>query len=164
MKEQQNLKVKESAEAGMDATELLELDHRSVEKLFKDYEQLIEQKADAKKRTTLATTICNALTVHAEIEEQLFYPAAKKEIDETDLIFEAAVEHTTMKFLISEMSAASKKDALFDAHVKVLSEYVSHHVKEEEKELFPKVRKTKLDLNALGSKMVKLKANLSNEK
>lgn len=142
------------------AIDMLTSDHRKVEKLFREYEDLVESKADGKKRAALAAAICEELTLHAQVEEQVFYPAAKKATGEDDLILEAAVEHDTVKYLIGEITEATRKDAGFDAHLKVLGEYVKHHVKEEEGELFPKVKKSELDLDALGSKMSKLKETL----
>jgi hemerythrin superfamily protein len=145
-------------EAPMAATDLLKKDHRTVSALFEQFENA---EGDEEK-VALAQQICTELTVHAEVEEQLFYPAARKALDEKreELIDEAAVEHRSLKMLIAEIDGSSAKDDLFKANVKVLKEYVEHHVKEEENEIFPRLRNTELDLDALGAKMAELKQEL----
>jgi len=152
-------------ESDNDAINILKRDHREVEALFKDYE---EQKDDGKSaaKTKLARLICEALTVHAAIEEELFYPAARRalEDDSKELVDEAAVEHQSLKDIIGRLERAPVSDPLYDAGVKVLSEYVKHHVKEEENELFPKVRSLKLDLEGLGQTMLARKGELEDRK
>lgn len=139
-----------------DALALLEQDHREVEAFYKQFEQ-----ADSSsEKSELAWKICVALTVHAEIEEEILYPKARRAIEETDLLDEAEVEHMSAKQLIAEISAMSPRDKLFDAKVKVLVEYVKHHVKEEENELFPKLRDSGLDLHAMGRKLAARKIEL----
>jgi hemerythrin superfamily protein len=123
---------------------------------FKDYEKL-EDDAD---KQTLAKKICLALTVHAQIEEEIFYPAARTGIDDNDLLDEAEVEHASAKQLIAELQAMNAGDRLFDAKVTVLGEYVNHHVEEEESEMFPKIRDSDLDLKALGAQLAERKAEL----
>jgi hemerythrin-like domain-containing protein len=93
------------------------------------------------------------LTVHATIEEEIFYPAARDAVDEEPLLNEAEVEHQSAKDLIAQILASDSSDALYDAQVKVLGEYVNHHVAEEEGELFPKLREAVLDLEQLGAEM-----------
>ncbi len=100
------------------------------------------------------------LSIHAQIEAEIFYPAAQNAIDKPDLIDEATVEHASAKELIAQINAAEPSDALFDAQMKVLGQYVSHHVAEEEGELFPQVRKSKLDLKELGEQMTVRKSEL----
>jgi hemerythrin superfamily protein len=98
----------------------------------------------------LAQQICQALTAHAQIEEEIFYPAVRGAIKETDLLDEAEVEHQSAKDLIAQIEAAGEPDDMFDAKVKVLGEYIDHHVKEERTEMFPKARAArKLDLVAM---------------
>lgn len=139
-----------------DAIALLEQDHREVEAFYKQFEQ-----ADSSsEKAELAWKICVALTVHAEIEEQVFYPAARRAIDDTEILDEAEVEHMSAKQLIAEIETMTPRDKLFDAKVKVLVEYVKHHVKEEETELFPKVRQADLDLHAIGRKLGERKVAL----
>lgn len=144
-----------AAMGGGNAIDLLEADHREVEGLFKKFEGA---SGDAEKRA-LAIGICTALKVHARLEEDLFYPAAAEAV-EADLLQEAQVEHASAKDLISQIEMGAPGEALFDARVKVLSEYVAHHVEEEEGELFPRCRKGGLDLDALGRRMAFRKQEL----
>jgi hemerythrin superfamily protein len=146
----------------LEATALLRADHKLVDGLFDEYENAT---TIAKKRA-LVQQICQELIVHTKIEEEIFYPVVKKALKDHDLIPEAKVEHETLDHLISQLlddNIADDKE-MYDAKVKVLSEYVKHHVKEEQNELFPKVKQTKLDLHDLGAQMQQrkeeLKANL----
>jgi hemerythrin superfamily protein len=139
-----------------DAIKLLRDDHREVKKYFKEFEELQD---DAEKEA-LARRICLALTVHARIEEELFYPALRDAIADEDLLDEAEVEHASAKQLIAEIQSMGARDRLFEAKVKVLGEYVMHHVDEEENELFPEARDTDVDLKALGAQLSKRKAEL----
>lgn len=143
--------------AGLDAVALLEADHRAVEQLFDAFE---DASGDAEKRD-LANAICVALKVHARLEEELFYPAAAKVLDDTSLVDEAMVEHASAKDLIAQIEAGAPGEALFDAKVKVLGEYVDHHVTEEEDEIFPQCRASDLDLDALGAAMAMRRQELS---
>jgi hypothetical protein len=127
-----------------------------VEELFSKYE---EAQGDAEKRR-LVITICTALKVHTRLEEDLFYPAASRAVD-ADLLQEAQVEHASAKDLISQIETGAPGEPLFDARVKVLSEYVGHHVREEEGEIFPRCRKSELDLDALGQQLAFRKQELS---
>ena len=139
-----------------DAIALLKEDHRSVEKLFKGFEGA---KGDGRKER-LARQICLQLTVHTTIEEEIFYPACEGKIEE-DLLKEAYVEHDSAKLLIAEIEAGNgESDDFFDAKVQVLSEQIEHHVKEEEGELFPQVRKADLDLKAIGEQLSARKKEL----
>lgn len=134
-----------------DAVNLLMRDHKEVKALFKQYDKLANAEAPASERAAMAAEICSKLTVHATVEEELFYPAARELLgDDEDLVDEATVEHASAKDLIAQIENASPDDPLYDAKVKVLAEYIDHHVKEEEGEMFPKVRKTRLDLGTLG--------------
>ena len=127
---------------------LLKKDHEMVDKLFKE----LEQETAPLKKAALATRICQELTVHATVEEEVFYPVAMTALadDQSRLIREAAVEHATLKGLIAALAGASPRDPMFDAQLTVLKEYVKHHVREEEHEIFPAVEKTEVDLEALG--------------
>ena len=139
-----------------DAIALLKDDHRAVEKLFKDFEAA---KGEGRKET-LARRICLELTIHTKIEEEIFYPACEGKIDE-DMLKEAYVEHDAAKLLMAEIQAGNgQSDDFFDAKVQVLSEQIEHHVKEEETELFPQVRKADLDLDALGEQLAERKKEL----
>ena len=137
-----------------DALSPLIADHRDVDDYFDQYETLTDDTA----KKALADKICLALKVHARIEEELFYPTAREETGDNDLIDEAIVEHMGPKTLIAQIKAGAPRQPLYDAKVKVLGEQVRHHVKEEE--LFPEVRQTTIDLDALGAKLVARKAEL----
>jgi hemerythrin superfamily protein len=147
------------------AIDLLKRDHDDVDKLFSQYEDIKDGDDDADKELLVAQ-ICDALTVHAQIEEEIFYPAARRALDQDDgkdLLDEAAVEHQTLKDLIARLEAAPTDDPLYDAGVKVLSEYVKHHVKEEENELFPKCKSSQMDLDAVGAQLDDRKAELTQQ-
>jgi hemerythrin superfamily protein len=137
----------------MDAINLLKTDHRKVDKLF---EQLEKGEGN---RERLFTELATELTVHAEIEEQLFYPAVKDAEPTRDLVLESYEEHKQMKMVLSDLASADKKTPEWKAGLKVLMEDVQHHVGEEEKELFPKVSKllSKPQLEELGARMEALK-------
>jgi len=115
-----------------DAIVLLTDDHKTVQKLFKDYEKLTKNDADDDEKAALATQICMELTIHAQIEEEIFYPAVREAIEETDLLDEAEVEHAGAKDLIAQIGAMTPGEELYDAKVTVLGEYVNHHIKEEQ--------------------------------
>jgi hemerythrin superfamily protein len=140
----------------VDAIKLLKDDHKEVKGYFKDYAALED---DAEKQA-LADKICLALTVHAQIEEEIYYPATREAIDDDDLLDEAEVEHASAKQLIAEIQAMKAGDRLFDAKVTVLGEYIDHHVKEEESEMFPESRDSDLDLKATGARLAARKAEL----
>jgi hemerythrin superfamily protein len=149
-----------------DACDLLDADHKAVKKMFKDYEELTSSRSRnvTQKKKDLAQQICQELTVHAQIEEEIFYPALREAFKETDLIDEAAVEHQTAKDLIKQIQAAGEPDDMFDAKVKVLGEYIDHHVKEERGEMFPKARAArKLDLVAMRQELESRKEELMSE-
>ncbi len=133
--------------------------HRDVEALFDDYENT-ESSAEKSK---LSEKICLMLAVHAKIEEELLYPAAQQQIEEPDLVDEANVEHATAKDLIAQIETMQVGADLYDAKVKVLGEYIAHHVKEEETELFPQVKKTDMDLTAIGAKLKTRAAQIEKE-
>lgn len=139
-----------------DAVALLRADHTKVQGLFDDFEKT---RSDSKKEK-LAQQICMELKVHAAIEEEIFYPAARQAIKDEDMLDEAEVEHASARQLIAEIESGSPGEEKWDAKVTVLGEYIKHHVKEEQNEMFPKVRKTKLDLAALGEQMSARKQEL----
>jgi hemerythrin superfamily protein len=149
-----------SSDTGTNAVEILKQDHDEVEKLFDQYEDAKDEN-NAELKAEIVAAVCKALTIHAQIEEELFYPALRRqEEDASDLVDEAAVEHQTLKNLVAELRDATPGDDLYDAKVKVLSEYVKHHVKEEEGEMFPMARKADMDLDALGKKLRERKGEL----
>ncbi len=142
----------------VDAIAMLVADHKKVKALFEQFEGLSDRSKASKKK--LADEICMELTVHAEVEEQVFYPAVRKPIKDEDLMDEAVVEHASAKELIAQILDMDPGDDLYDAKVKVLSEQIEHHVGEEEGEMFPKVRKSDVDLAALGEQMEAFKQTL----
>jgi hemerythrin superfamily protein len=149
-----------------DACDLLDADHKAVKKMFKEYEELAGSKARgaAQRKMQLAQQICQELTAHATVEEEIFYPALREAIKDTDLLDEAEVEHQTAKDLIAQIEAAGEPDDMFDAKVKVLGEYIDHHVKEERNEIFPKARGAKkLDLIAMRDELETRKEELKAE-
>ncbi|MFN6996153.1 MAG: hemerythrin domain-containing protein [Aquincola tertiaricarbonis] len=146
-----------------DAIKLLTTDHREVKALFQQYQEMVDHEAEDDEKQELAEQICMMLTVHAQIEEEIFYPAAKDQIKEADLVNEATVEHASAKDLIAQIQESDPSDEMYDSLVKVLGEYIDHHVKEEESELFPQVRKAKLDVAALGEQLNERKMALMSE-
>lgn len=139
-----------------EATALLRADHKLVSGLFEEYESA----RSTSKKKELVEKICLELGVHAQIEEEIFYPAVKIALKDKELIPEASVEHETLKNLIAQVEGKEPDGEMFDAKIKVLSEYVKHHVKEEQNEIFPKAKATKLDMLALGEQLLKRKAEL----
>ena len=149
-----------------DACDLLDAEHRAVKKMFKDYEELMgsRSRSAAQKKMELARTICSELTVHARIEEEIFYPALRAVFKDTDLLAEAEVEHATAKDLIAQIEAMDEPGEMFDAKVKVLGEYIDHHVKEERNEIFPKARSArKLDLVGMRDQLMQRREELMGE-
>ena len=152
--------------AAKDACDLLDADHRAVKRMFKDYEELTGSRArnTAQKKMDLARQICHELTIHAKIEEEIFYPALRQVLKDTDMLAEAEVEHQSAKDLIAQIESMGETDEMFDAKVKVLGEYIDHHVKEERNEMFPKARAArKLDLVALRDQLMARKEELMAE-
>lgn len=141
-----------------DAISLLKADHRQVEELFEEFEKA----EDAGRKLELATQICTALKVHTTIEEEIFYPAFLEATDDTDIHHEAEIEHDGAKKLIAEIEASSPDDDYYSPMVKVLSEMIKHHVKEEEKSdgMFAEARESEMDLEALGEQLAARKAEL----
>jgi hemerythrin-like domain-containing protein len=145
---------------GKDAVALLMDDHKKVKKLFKDFEKLKEGDGSAKRKSAIVEQICMELKVHTKVEEEIFYPAVRKAIDEEDLMDEADVEHASAKSLIAELEGMKPGDDHYDAKVTVLGEYIDHHVQEEHDEMFPKARRAKVDMAELGERILQRKAAL----
>jgi len=147
------------------AIDMLLEDHKKVQKMFKDFEKL--ERDDTEALQELVTTACTELKVHSMLEKELFYPAVRDQVDkeeDEDLLNEAEVEHQTVDQLIETLEGMDPGDAMYMAHFTVVSEYVKHHVQEEEKEMFPRVKKMKsLDLDALGEEMKARKQELMTE-
>lgn len=135
-----------------DAVALLKADHKEVHAMFEEYEGLGDRANVSKNK--LVAKICKALKIHTQIEEEIFYPAVREASKDTeDMVDEAVVEHASAKDLIAQLEEMDPEDDLYDAKVKVLGELIDHHVEEEEEEMFPKARKLKLDMDALGEEM-----------
>jgi hemerythrin superfamily protein len=142
-----------------DAVALLKADHRQVKQWFEEFEKARSPKI----KQQLATNICKALTVHTEIEEEIFYPAFLSATKDKDMHHEAVIEHDGAKQLIAEIQASSPADDYFDSKVHVLSEMIKHHVKEEEQQggMFAEARESKkMDLAALGQQLQERKQEL----
>jgi len=165
--QQENFMKKASAAASQqttvrnktDAVSLLKADHRKVEGIFQQF----EASEDDEEKGKLAHQACLELIVHTQLEEDLFYPACREKADEQDLLDEAQVEHDGAKVLIADLLRADPGDAFYDAKVKTLSEYIRHHVAEEEKPrtgIFAKAQKAGVDMNALGEKLQARKMEL----
>jgi len=150
-------KTSSSRGARLDAIALLKADHRQVEEWFSKFE-----KANKSRKQQLAANICDALTVHTEIEEEIFYPAFLRATGDKDMHHEAVVEHDGAKKLIAEIQGMSPDDDYFDAKVTVLSEMIKHHVKEEEQPggMFAQAKKSSMDLRALGEELMARKKEL----
>lgn len=143
-----------------DAISLLSEDHRKVKRMFMDFEKLMNSTDKDMEKRTLVQKICQELTVHTQLEEEIFYPAVRSAIDDDDLMDEADVEHAGAKELIAQLEDMKPGDDHYDAKVTVLGENIDHHVKEEQEEMFPKARKAKIDLAALGAQMLERKKEL----
>ena len=143
-----------------DAVAMLTAEHREVKAMFEQYEKLGDRANAGKKK--LADQICTALTLHAAIEEEIFYPALREASKEAaDLLDEALVEHAGAKDLIAQLQEMDPEDDLYDAKVKVLGEQIDHHVGEEEGEMFKTAKKAGLDMVALGTEMAQRKEELA---
>jgi len=144
-----------------DAIALLKEDHAKVKKAFKEFEKM--DKEDTESMKELVTTVCEDLKAHTMIEEELFYPAVRAEIDDDDLMNEAQIEHQSAKDLIEQLEGMQPDDELYVPMFTVLGEYVNHHIQEEEEEMFPEVKELELDLEALGQQMQERKDELVGE-
>lgn len=139
-----------------DAIAILRADHTLVSGLFAEYEKT----RSVPKKKKLVAQICTELSVHAQVEEEIFYPAVKAALRDKELVPEATVEHATLKDLISQVEGREPDGEMYDAKITVLCEYVKHHVKEEQNEMFPKAKGTKLDMKDLGAQILARKEEL----
>jgi hemerythrin superfamily protein len=153
-KQQQN----KGGDGGTDAVALLKKDHDEVNRMFEEFES-----ADEDRKFELAAEICQALTIHATIEEEIFYPQAREAIDAEDLMLEAEIEHDSAKYLIERIQEGEIDEAQLSAMIKVLKEYVGHHINEEQRKMFPRVKRAELDLEALGRELQERKLELEAE-
>ena len=143
---------------GTDAITLLKKDHDEVSRMFEEFET-----ADEDRKFELAAEICQALTVHATIEEEIFYPQAREALEAEDLMTEAEVEHDSAKYLIDRIQDGEVDEVQLSAMIKVLKEYVSHHIDEEQRKMFPRVKRAELDLQAIGRELLERKTELEGE-
>jgi len=152
---------KERRQAARNAFDVLEEDHREVEEWFDEYDELKD--SDEGRKGELAEKICLALKVHAQIEEEIFYPRAREATKDDDLLDEAIVEHATVKNMIAEIEEMDVGEELYDAKIRVLGEMVKRHIREEEEELFPELQSAKMDLDAVGKELAERKEELMSE-
>lgn len=145
-----------------DAIALLRKDHADLLEMFDDFKK-IKDRGDDDLKHELVERLCIELTIHAQIEEELFYPALRDAFEDQSLLDEAEVEHTMASVLISELESMEPGDDLYDAKVTVLGEYVRHHIEEEHEHMFPKARKAGIDLDDLGSELYQRKDELLTE-
>jgi len=148
-----------------DACDLLDADHKAVKKMFNEFEELTESRGNTReKKRRLAEKICLELTVHAQIEEEIFYPALRDAIDAPELLDEAQAEHQRVKELVAQIEGLPDGDAAMDDLVSQLARSVENHVKEERDLLFPKARAAEgLDLDQLGAKMKERQQELESQ-
>jgi hemerythrin-like domain-containing protein len=140
------------------AIEMLKEDHAKVKKAFKEFEHM--DRSDTEACRQVVQTVCDDLKVHTTLEEEIFYPAVREAIEDEDIMNEASVEHETAKMLIDQLENMEPDDPNYYATFTVLGEYVMHHVKEEEGEMFPQAKKSDIDLEALGRRMQERKSEL----
>ena len=140
------------------AIEMLKEDHAKVKKAFKEFENM--DRSDTETCRQVVQTVCDDLKVHTTLEEEIFYSAVREAIEDEDIMNEASVEHETAKMLIEQLENMEPDDPNYYATFTVLGEYVMHHVKEEEGEMFPQAKKSDIDLEALGSRMQERKSEL----
>ena len=152
----QKTPAKKASTKAQEATALLRADHKKVSGLFEEFEKA----RSASRKKSIVATICRELTAHTTIEEEIFYPAVQAALKDHELVPEANVEHASVKDLIAQVKDVEPGGDEYDARVKVMGEFVKHHVKEEQNEMFPKAKKTKLDMFALGAQMAARKAEL----
>jgi hypothetical protein len=148
---------------GTDAIALLTRDHADVAELFEEYEALVETEGGDDEKQAVAERVCALLIAHSTVEEEIFYPAARELLVEERLLDEAEVEHAAAKDLIEQIQSMDPTDELYDARVKVLGEYVQHHVQEEEGELFPRCQAADMDLDELGAEIAARRGELLEE-
>lgn len=147
-----------------DALHILAEDHKNVIEMFDEFAQLKKKNDnDEEAKQMLVESACAELSIHTQVEEEIFYPAARDAIDDMDLLDEAEVEHASARQLITELASMQPDDDLYDAKFTVLGEYVKHHIEEEEKQLFPKLKKVKIDLVELGEEIRERKLELREE-
>jgi iron-sulfur cluster repair protein YtfE (RIC family) len=146
-----------------DAIALLTADHEKVKKLFKDFDKLKKASGTDRQKEELVDEICTELTMHMQLEEEIFYPQVRDPVDDDDLMDEAEVEHATVKDLITQLESMDADEELYDAKVIVLGEYIEHHVKEEQEEMFAKIKKANIDTVELGEQIMARRKELQED-
>jgi hypothetical protein len=162
MKMFQDKRVQANSPAS-DALSLRMTDHREIQALFAQYDRLVTQGAIGEARRALAETICMTLTVHITAEEELFYPAAFGAIGDQDVLREAAAMHHSARHLIADIVDMTSSDPMLDTSIKLLNERVDHHMLEEQRRLFPRLRTAGSDLGLLGARITERKGELMAE-
>lgn len=150
---------KTSTARTQDAVALLKADHRAVEKLFGQFEKA----GDESRKAQIAEQICMELRIHTQIEEEIFYPTSREFLQDDEIVNEAIVEHQGAKDLIDEIEGMEPSNEMYDARITVLKEMIEHHVQEEEKEYFPQLQKSDMDLKAIGEQLRERKGELMGE-
>jgi hemerythrin-like domain-containing protein len=150
--------TKQDTGVGRDAITLLKQDHDDVLRMFEEFES-----ADEDRKFELAAEICQALTIHATIEEEIFYPQAREAIDAEDIMLEAEVEHDAARYLVERIQEGEVDENQLSAMIKVLKEYVGHHITEEQRRMFPRIKRAELDLDAIGLELMERRTELESE-
>lgn len=143
-----------------DAIDLLDADHLAVHALFQAYRELVKNRAPALKRRALAEEICLELTIHARLEEELFYPAVREALQDDDVMDEAEEQHGSQREFVAQILATAAEDELYDARVAVLAEYVERHVRQEREQVFNRILASRLDLQSLARSLTVRKEEL----
>lgn len=154
---------KNAARQSRNAIDMLTEDHEMVQKLFQQYRRLMKSNGSDREKGDIVRKACDALTVHAMIEEEIVYPMARNLLDEQEIMDEAEVEHQGAKDLIAQLENMEPGDDLYDAKFIVLGEQVKHHIQEEEGKMFPKLKKAKVDLEQLGMEISRYKMDLEED-
>lgn len=152
---------KNASAARKEVLDMLIEDHKSAKKLFREFEKLSDE--DSEERESLVSLACAELKLHTQLEEECFYPALRGKLKEEDLLEEAEVEHASAKQLIEQLEGMDADDPKFTATFTVLGEYVKHHIKEEEKEMFEQVQRARVDWPALLEQMTQRRMELETE-
>ncbi|MBC5784181.1 hemerythrin domain-containing protein [Ramlibacter sp. USB13] len=143
-----------------DAIDLLDADHLAVHAMFESYRDLVRTGAPALQRRALAEEICMELTIHARLEEELFYPAVRDALNDEDLVDEAEEQHGSQREFVAQILSTSPEDELYDARVAVLAEYVARHVRQEREQVFNRALASRLDLQSLARSLTIRKEEL----
>ena len=146
-----------------DAIVILTEDHDKVKSLFEQFATLHDDHED-EEAALIAKQICQELTIHATVEEEIFYPEIRDELDDEDMLDEAEIEHSVAKELIAQIESMDPSDHQFAARVTVLGEYVNHHIEEEQNEMFPKGKEAEIDMESLGARILARKEELKAER